>query len=313
MSCAFAAGLVLLMASASVTGRAEEPPRVFKSGIDLVTVDAVVRDSAGRLVETLSPEDFLVFENGQRQTLTFMEASGRVPLRLVLLIDRSASMSGPKLQRALEAARQLGDRLRPEDSLEIVAFNQRTTRLSLFGAERTGVDASLSSLTSDGLTALYDALLVAAGDLERYRPEDPSEARDVIVVLSDGEDTGSISGFDEVLPALRRSGALVYALSLRANDHGGWQAATWPMLQLARDTGGRTVTVPSVDALAALYEDITTEIRHMYRLAYVSTDATRTGDWRSITVRTRNPSLTVRARSGYYAPRAAVPSQRSEP
>jgi hypothetical protein len=76
------------------------------------------------------------------------------------------------------------------------------------------------------------------------------------------------------------------------------------MAQVARDTGARAVAVPDAKALPALYADIDAEIRQMYRLGYISDDATRTGAWRAVSVRTRTPNLQVRTRTGYYAPRS---------
>ena len=127
------------------------------------------------------------------------------------------------------------------------------------------------------------------------------ETREVIIVLSDGEDTASVVGFDEALPVLRRSGALVYALSLRADAKGVWLGATWPLLELARDTGGRTLSVPILDKLPALYEEIAAEVRHLYRIGYVSNDERRDGQWRQVAVRVLTRDARVRTRAGYYA------------
>src|SRR5438067_811623 len=81
----------------SIPLRGSDAPRPFRSGIDLVTLDVCVRDAAGRFLPTLGPEDFLVVENGKIQHITFLDPSDALPLRVVLLIDSSASMMGPKL------------------------------------------------------------------------------------------------------------------------------------------------------------------------------------------------------------------------
>lgn len=225
----------------------------FRTGIDLVSFDVCVRDPSGRFVSDLSLDDFLVLEDGTPQQVAFLVPSSAVSLTGILLIDVSQSMCGPKLKRALLAARTFAELLGPDDRLEMIAFNHRATRVHAFDEGSAHVPTALSSsidailLSHDRSTlstALYDALLVGANELLRARGGALPETREVIVVLSDGEDTSSLVGFEEVLPVLRRSGALVYSVSLRANDRGEWLGANWPILAVARDTGARALSVP---------------------------------------------------------------------
>ena len=288
----------------------------FKTGVDLVSLDVCVRDASGRFVPDLSANDFLVLEDGKPQQVAFLAPSSAVALTAVLMIDISQSMHGEKLRRALEAARQFAELLGPDDRLEILAFNRRATRVHAFGDDLAHVPTALSSsigatLTSSsdvatGSTALYDGLLVATNEIVRARRAPLPETREVIVLLSDGEDTSSRVGFEEVLPVLRRSGALVYGVSLRATDRGDWLGANWPMLAIARDTGARALGVPRLEALPELYREIDAEVRHLYRLAYVSNNDRRDGQWRTISVRVPARDARVRTRSGYYAPRAVT-------
>jgi Ca-activated chloride channel family protein len=275
----------------------------FTSGVDLVSLDVCVRDASGHFLPNLQPEDFVVLEDGTPQPISFMMPAGTVSLRAVLLIDRSASMDGAKLGRAIEAAGLFASRLRPGDELEILAFNGRAARVHAFGDALEHVPAALASITADGRTSLYDALVVAANDLARARQDALPDMREVIILLSDGEDTASLVGFDEVLPLLRRSGALVYAVSLREGAAGEPLVAGWPLVAIARDTGARVLSVPHLDALPALYAEIDAEVRHLYRIGYVSRDARHDGRWRTLSVRVRSPDAHTRTRAGYYAPR----------
>ena len=275
----------------------------FKAGVDLVPLDVCARDASGGFLTDLTADDFLVLENGKPQRISLLLPSGAVPLTAILLIDRSASMYGPKLERAIEAAGLFARRLGPDDQLEIIAFNHRAERVHAFGDDPARVPAALASLKTDGSTSLYDALLVAANDLARARAGALPETREVVIVLSDGEDTASLVGFEEVLPVLRRSGALVYTVSLREGTEGEWLGASWPLLALARDTGARALGVPRLDALPALYAEIDAEVRHLYRIGYVSADDRRDGRWRTVSVRVLSRDARVRTRAGYYAAR----------
>ena len=290
------------VSSSDVTSRAPDDLR-FKSGVDLVSLDVCVRNSSGRLLTGLTADDFLVLENGKPQRISFVLPSGAAPLTAVLMIDRSQSMDGPKLERAIEAASLFAQLLGPNDRLEVLAFNHRTERVQAFGDDPAHVPAALASIRLTGSTSLYDALLVAVNDLVRARDGALPETREVIIVLSDGEDTASLVGFEEVLPVLRRSGALVYSVSLRADDRGEWLGANWPLIRLAVDTGARAIGVPSIDALPSLYREIAAEARHLYRIGYISNDERRDGQWRTVSVRVRSRDAHARTRAGYYASR----------
>ena len=276
----------------------------FRADIDLVTLDVCVRDATGRFVDSLTSDKFLVLENGVPQAVTVFEASDPLPLNVVLLIDRSASMYGEKIDRARAAAFEFAKLLHPDDRLEVIAFNQRATVVHTKGGDPAQWPATLTELSASGSTALYDAMLLAAHQMERGRRAAEGYTRDLIIVLSDGEDTASLVGFDEVLPTLRRSGALVYGLSLRAGRAGESLGATWPLQQLARDTGAVAMGVPQLESLTRLYAQINQEVRQMYRLGYVSSDKHSDGEWRELVVRVDVPDAKVRTRSGYYAARA---------
>ncbi|MBY0493333.1 MAG: VWA domain-containing protein [Cyanobacteria bacterium] len=273
----------------------------FRQGVDLVSLDVCARDGMGRPLMNLVADDFLVLENGKPQAVSIVMPSGAVPLTVVLLIDHSMSMDGPKLARAQEAARLFVGQLRPEDRLEIIAFNQQAKRVLAFDDAPSGAATALNSIRAWGTTSIYEALLVAANDLVRARAGAEPETREVIIVLSDGEDTASVVGFDEALPVVRRSGAIVYTLSLRTDAKGIWLGATWPLLELARDTGGRTLGVPALEKLPELYAEIAAEVRHLYRIGYVSNDERRDGQWRQVAVRVPTRDARVRTRAGYYA------------
>lgn len=298
-----AASTLLLSALTLLPLRASDSPDNFKGRVDLVTLDVCVRDAAGRFLPTLNASDFLVLEDGAPQQVAFLSPADALPLRVVILIDASASMAGVKLERAIQAATKVADLLEPDDQLEIIAFNQQASIVQAFGEDRSQVRPTLTATHASGTTAFNEAVLVAANELVRARRANPIDVREVIIALSDGEDTASRVGFEEVLGALRRSGAIVYALSLRTGPTGNWLGATWPLMQLASDTGGRALAVPQIDALDTLYKEIDQEVRHLYRIGYVSSDARRDGRWRTLSVRVPSQDTKIQTRLGYYAPR----------
>jgi Ca-activated chloride channel family protein len=316
-----ALALSLLPADGGAQPQGRAP--AFRAGVDLVSVDVCVRDASGGFLPDLAAGDFLVLENGIQQRVEFLVPSSAVPLTAVLLIDVSDSMSGAKLTRALAAAAQFAALLGRDDRLAVIAFNRRATIVHGFDDRPTSAAASLASDIAavmkwraqphNGSTALYDAVLVAVNELARARRASSSQTREVVVLLSDGEDTSSHVGFEDARTILRRSGALSYGVSLRVDDRGEWMSPAWPMLTLARDTGARAVAVSALDTLPDLYREIVAEVRHLYRIGYVSTDSRRDGQWRTISVGVPAFDARVRARAGYYASRPPRPARADVP
>src|SRR5436190_5498231 len=74
----------------------------FKSGVELINVTATVTDGSGRFVSGLRQEDFVVYEDDQRQEVTHFN-SERVPVSLGIAVDTSSSMAGEKIDSARSA------------------------------------------------------------------------------------------------------------------------------------------------------------------------------------------------------------------
>ena len=304
-------GLSFLHAQSAGSPAGRENPHVlappqFRGGVDLVALDVCVKHHDGKPTVGLNPEDFLILENQVPQRIAMFSTAGRVPLAIVLLVDNSRSMFGTALDRAKAAGAKFIDILRADDLVEIMSFNERANLRYELGADHEQAKASLNSIAAAGATRLYEAVLVAVRDLERAERHRTTEYRNVVIVLSDGEDTNSRLPFDDVLEDIRRSGVIVYTISLRPKHQHQTGAPLWQMNLLAFDTGGRAVAIHDLEGLAKTYEDINTELVNLYRIGYVPSNAMRDGSWRAISIRVPSATLVVRTRSGYYAPRLAA-------
>jgi Ca-activated chloride channel family protein len=275
----------------------------FKSAVALVALDVCVKNRDGNPTQGLQPEDFLILENEVPQRVALFGIGGHVPLAVALLVDNSRSMFGEALEQAKVAAARFIDILRPDDLVEVMSFNERANLRHELGPDHDRAKLSLRDIFATGATRLYETVLVAVRDLERAQRRRTTEYRNVIIVLSDGEDTHSRLPFDDVLEEVRRSGVLVYTISLRTRHRAKSDAPLWQMNLLAYDTGGRAIAIHDLAGLTKTYEDINTELINLYRIGYVPSNAVHDGSWRSISIRVPSATLVVRARSGYYAPR----------
>jgi VWFA-related protein len=87
IAAAVALAIVSIRVLAGQQPKVDDPPR-FKVGVDAVRIDAVVTDRDGRIVKDLTAEDFEIFQDGKRQTVTFAQ--------YVPVISSRAAADGPR-------------------------------------------------------------------------------------------------------------------------------------------------------------------------------------------------------------------------
>jgi Ca-activated chloride channel family protein len=201
----------------------------FKSGVELINVTATVTDSNGRFVSGLHQDDFSIYEDEQRQTVTHFSAD-RVPVSLGLALDTSQSMAGEKIQSARSAIQQfLADLGDPQDEFFLYRFSDFPLLLQGWTPDRSLIGRALSDAAPNGRTALFDAVAeaipLAQGGQNRKK---------ALVVISDGNDTTSRRTMHEVHNLIRESEALVYAVGIDCGADGSrrsgrpWQQQRGP-------------------------------------------------------------------------------------
>jgi Ca-activated chloride channel family protein len=306
---AVVAGMVALICSVQRDPLSAQPQRpAFRAGVDLVSLSVTVVDSEQRYVTDLHRDDFEVFENGVRQRLTFFGQTD-VPLALALLLDTSASMEGA-LATAQEAAIGFVRQLEARDLATVIDFDSRVSILQEFTNNYAELEGAIRRTSAGGSTALYNAVYIALKTLNTMRlpEEEGALRRRAIILLSDGEDTASLVGFDEVLDLASRSDIVIYAIGLGGREpmaRGSFQDAPFILRQLAQHTGGRAFFPLRAIDLAEVYGDIRRELSSQYSLAYQSSNPQGDGEFRRVAVRVNRAGTSVRTRPGYYAPRHA--------
>ena len=293
---ALALGFVLSAAPAVFTQSAAP---VFRTSTNMVVLQVTVTGPAIQNA-TLTPADFTVFEDGRPQPVTFFERD-RAPLALSFLLDTSDSMD-ENLPLAEEAAVAFSRHLGPADLASVVAFNQHVKTLQAF-ARPSDVESAIRRAIAGGTTALYNALYVSIREFEHVSPAEDGLRRHAIVLLSDGEDTSSLIGFDDAFDLARQSNVSIYAvrigpapLSIHGVDEG--RAV---LEQFARATGGRAYFVARPADLLPVYTQIADELSRQYTLAYAPPPSQRDGKWHDLAVRVERPNLAARTRTGYLA------------
>jgi Ca-activated chloride channel homolog len=282
----------------------QQPTRPsFRSGVDVVSLNVTVTDQSRNFVTSLEQGDFVVFEDGVKQDLTYFNKS-QLPVALSLLVDTSASMED-KLKLAQEAAIGFIRRMKTEDIGQIIDFDSRVSILQQFTGDRVQLEAAIRQTVPNGSTSLHNAVYISLKELKKVRATTAGDVRrQAIVVLSDGEDTSSLVPFEEVLDLAKRSEVIVYTIGIRGRDLGarGFHDAEFVLRQFAQETGGRAFFPTAASELDGIYAQIADELASQYALAYSSRNPRRDGQWRRIVVRTTRPELAARTKQGYFGP-----------
>ena len=274
----------------------------FRGGVDVVALSVTVTGPGGRYVSDLTADDFTVFEDGKVQKVTFFDRASS-PLAVSILIDSSTSMQR-ELPVAQKAASDFVARLRPSDVAQVVDFDRRVQVLQPFTADREALDNAIYRLEARGSTSMYNAIYIALRALGALaKPAAGQIRRDVIVVLSDGEDTSSVVTFDHVLDGAKRSQSVIYAIGLGLGTTASRRDNVRPdyaLRTLAQETGGHLFLPKDASNLSDVYTQIADELASQYVIGYTSSNTQRTG-WRRVSVRVARPSTQARTRTGYYA------------
>ena len=295
--------MTVVMGDATTPVVAQQPS--FRTGIDVVSLNVTVADGSGRFITNLDGDAFSVFEDGIKQQVTFFNHSN-LPIALSVLLDTSASMED-KLQTAQDAAVGFVKKLRPQDFGQVIDFDSRVLIAQPFTSSVPDLEQAIRKTTAGGSTSLHNAIYISLKELKKIQARSADDVRrQAIVVLSDGEDTSSLVGFDEVLELAKRSETAIYAIGLRGRttDHvrGSFNEADFVLRQLSQETGGRVFFARTATELSGIYEQISEELSSQYMLGYQSRNPKRDGNWRRIVVRVSEPGATARTKQGYYGP-----------
>ena len=285
------AAIVLLCGGFSAF--AQQP--TFRTGTRTVALYATVTDAQKRLVPDLTQEDFQIYDNDKLQPLELFINEVQ-PITVVVMLDTSASMTG-NLKLLEQAAEQFLIRMLPKDKGLVGAFNDKIEFFpATFTSDRDRLIRSLRDLDFGNPTRLYDAIAASMDRLHKI------DGRRVVLVFTDGDDTGSRADGGSVLEQARREEVMIYAVGLRSDYfNGSRQVRSKPdsgLKRLADETGGGYFELDNTSDLAPTFTRVAQELHSQYVLGF--TPSVLDGKVHRITVKAK-PGMTVRARRTYVA------------
>jgi VWFA-related protein len=244
------------------------------------------------LITGLTRGDFLVFEDGVQQEVTFFsDEKTNPPVFVGVLMDTSPSTAG-KMGFSKEAAKNFiytVTRLR-KDKAAFMTFDHEINLRQDFTDKLDLLDRAVDKVKQTGSqTALYDAVWEFTDEKLRNVP-----GRRVIVVITDGDDTFSRAELKDAIDIAQRTETTIFGISTKAGFLGtvpGVDAGQTKdkgdklLAQLCEETGGEVFFTGSMIELEKAFRKISDELRTQYLITYKPADQRLDGRSRKIEVR----------------------------
>ncbi|HWP53148.1 MAG TPA: VWA domain-containing protein [Pyrinomonadaceae bacterium] len=322
-------------APSTIQGQSQEPIDTIKIDTNLISVPVIVSDRENRYVRDLKIEAFKLFDNQVEQKIAVFD-TGEEPLNVVLMLDTSLSTSGV-LDDIKKAAKAFLKELRPQDRAMIVTFDWQEQKLTTLTSNRKELESGIKQAQVGKMagTVLYDSLMDVSS-----RVLQPIRGRKAIILLSDGNDHGSVVNPEDLLRSESEADAMIYSIYYlpeglrflgpprpmrfpfprrfdsttpqRPRGPGGGQGGRRGgrrglgydghdlMEKLSEVTGGRFYEGETKN-LKETFALIAEELRHQYRLGFYPDELKRDGSVHALSVKVDLPDVSVRSRREYLA------------
>jgi Ca-activated chloride channel homolog len=287
----------------------------IKMTVGLVVLRASAETRKGGSVSGLDKDNFQVFEDGVEQRIEHFSHED-IPVTVGLVVDGSGSMR-PKRADVISAARAFVQSSNEKDEMFEVNFNEHVSfglpEGVVFTNRIVPMQLAIERGPASGKTALYDAISTGLERLKLGKHD-----KKVLIVISDGGDNASShNSLKQIMAQAVESNAVIYTVGLF--DESDTDRNPGVLKQLARATGGEFFQPETIADVIPICGHIARDIRSQYTIAYTPTNKNEDGAFRTVQVRAKAQGfdrLTVRTRTGYYAPSApskAEPAKSSAP
>jgi VWFA-related protein len=227
----------------AVTANAQ-PPATPSTDAAKVSLLVTVRDKHGKIVGNLSPNDFVVEENGRPQVIRDFGRAGELPLTLGFVVDTALTERQFLEQRNSATGKFIDQLLREDkDKAFLIQFNREVELLQDLTPSRQALTTAFGSLEKPSLNrpadssrsggddypggrggypgrraggaVLYDAIYLSGTELMQKQA-----GRKVIIVFSDGVDRGSKVTLARAIEAAQRADTIVYTILVPSPQEG---------------------------------------------------------------------------------------------
>jgi Ca-activated chloride channel homolog len=271
---------------------------VFRSQVNEVVLPVIVTDTRRHIVTNLDKNNFLVYEDGQPQTIVRFSRED-VPVSIGIVVDNSGSMR-TKRTAVTKAVLNLIQASNPQDEAFVVNFNDDSYLDQDFTNSLGPLHEALDRVDSRGGTALYDAVIASADHLAKGAKKE----KKVLLVITDGVDNESRESLESAIRKVQDDqGPIIYTIGI-LGDEPGIKRAKRALQSLSDQTGGVAFFPKDLQEVDEISQEVARDIRNQYSITYKPTNARSNGGYRKVRVEARAQGykdLQARTRDGYFA------------
>ena len=272
-----AAGLLAAGATLLLLG---SPAAAYADGIEITEVRTdqyprmIVRFIAtqpdGTPIGDIRAGTLHAYENGiEQEKVDFFSLRDSSPeLWVSLVIDVSGSMNDDnKLREAKEAAKAFIARLRSKDRTAIITFSNVVTLHQQPTGDPGILNRAIDSLTAQGPTRLYDGIARGVQEVLRGRVG----GRRAVIVLTDGEDTGSQTSLESAIQPAVEAAVPIYTIGV------GREIKEDILSSVANQSGARYYQATQAAQLDAVFKKLSGRLSNQFEAWWPSTTVAPSG------------------------------------
>ena len=300
---------------------AQETTPTFRTGVEIVTLSFSVTAPDGNFVHGLKKEDFILFENGKQIPIGQFWQDTDLPLTVALVADVSGSQRAVVQKHKRSMGQFLKQVLGAEDKALLAVIDSQVRLAEDFTNSKVALQGTVDKLLVQriptsrlgdpcvserpratrsrypcGGSVIWNGVFYTA----RLKMKQP-EGRKAMVLLTDGEDSGSNHSLTTAIEAAQGADTIVFPIQEPANGHRISAKSRKRLSRLALETGG-ILFDGTKQTPPQIFDQIEKELRSQYVLAFTPPERSRDGKFHKLELKIKQPGMKVRSRSGYYAP-----------
>ena len=276
--------------------------------VEVVNMAVTVTDNKGKFLAGLTKEDFVVLEDGKEREIVNFRATTNsketaLPVGLGLILDLSISLSEEEWGITRTAAEMIVKKyLNKGDELYAIGFHRAPMLIHGVSTDHKVVTDAVRRAKRDTGTAVYDAIAMALQESTKAKHK-----KQVLVILTDGEDTSSKYQVGQVAALAQRSEVVLYALVVAGDERVGGRSdlatvrrAASELQRITDASGGRTMVIEGFSQLEDGFTNVGKDFTAQYQIAF-ERGAESDGKYHNVRVGVRRKDVAVRHRLGYVA------------
>ncbi|HEY6328530.1 MAG TPA: VWA domain-containing protein, partial [Blastocatellia bacterium] len=200
------------------------------------------------------------------------ESASRPALNLGLVLDRSGSMRGDKIERAREAAAYCIDELLPTDRLSLVVFDDKVDIVieSRLADNKAEMKEAIGAILARNSTALHEAWVRGGIQVSKHLTDG---AVNRVLLITDGQANVGITNIDEIVSqakGLAERGVATSTIGIGADFNENL------LLPMATSAGGNAWHVERPDDMRKIFEveleGLIAQVGHTVTLGLIPSD-----------------------------------------